>query len=71
MDFKIAVLAGDGIGPEITDAAIASPKALDMAQRFALTPEQLGMKLGLLVGMVFPIVAIPLYLYIKKTARKA
>ena len=44
---------------------------LDMAQRFALTPEQLGMKLGLLVGMVFPIVAIPLYLYIKKTARKA
>ena len=78
--FVYAMMAAGGdlgasVGPQlvglITDAAIASPKALDMAQRFALTPEQLGMKLGLLVGMVFPIVAIPLYLYIKKTARKA
>jgi len=78
--FVYAMMAAGGdlgasVGPQlvglITDAAIESPKALEIAQNMNLVPEQLGMKLGLLVGMLFPIIAIPLYWYIKKTARKA
>ena len=77
--FVYAMMAAGGdlgasVGPQlvglITDAAIGSSKALEIAQGMSLTPEQLGMKLGLLVGMLFPIIAIPLYWYIKKTARK-
>ena len=78
--FVYAMMAAGGdlgasVGPQlvglVTDAAIASPKAIDLAQRFSLAPDQLGMKLGLLVGMLFPLIAIPLYLHIKRTARKA
>ena len=78
--FVYAMMAAGGdlgasVGPQlvglITDAAIASPKAIEIAQGMNLAPEQLGMKLGLLVGMIFPLIAIPLYLYIKKTAKKA
>jgi hypothetical protein len=37
------------------------------------TADQLGMKAGMLVGMLFPLCAIPLYFYIMKThaAKKA
>ena len=36
-----------------------------------LASEQLGMKCGLFVGMLFPLVAIPLYIYMHKTHKKA
>ena len=45
----------------ITDAVIADPAALETALRLGLLPEQLGMKLGMLAGMLFPLIAIPLY----------
>ena len=35
----------------------------------SLTPEQLGMKLGMLVGMLFPILAIPVYARIIKNKK--
>ncbi len=54
----------------ITDAVIGNPSATQMAQNLGLLPEQLGMKLGMLVGMIFPLVAIPLYLYIWKSINK-
>lgn len=66
---------GASIGPQmiglITDAAIASPAAADLAATLALAPEQLGMKAGMLIGAIFPLCAIPLYSYFVKTRKKA
>ena len=65
---------GASIGPQligvITDAAIASPTLSAFASDLSLAPEQLGMKLGMLVGALFPIMAIPVYLHIHRTAKK-
>lgn len=65
---------GASVGPQligvITDAAMRYPAAVDFAARIGLAPEQLGMKLGMLVGMLFPLAAIPVYAYIHRTARK-
>lgn len=65
---------GASVGPQlvglITDIAIENSAALVLAQSLGLQPEQLGMKLGMLIGMLFPLAAIPLYGYIMKTAKK-
>jgi len=58
---------GASVGPQlvgvITDAAIASPAIASMAAGMGLDAAQLGMKLGMLVGMLFPLAAIPLFAY--------
>lgn len=65
---------GASIGPQliglITDAAIASPAAVALAGQLSLAPEQLGMKAGMLCGMLFPLAAVPVYAYLVKTAKK-
>lgn len=49
---------GASVAPQlvglITDAIIAAPGAAGLAQSLALTPEQLGMKAGMLMGALFP-----------------
>ena len=64
---------GASVAPQlvgiITDAVIANPDAAAFAASLNFAPEQLGMKLGMLVGMLFPLVAIPLYRYIWKTTK--
>ena len=64
---------GASVAPQligiITDAAIAIPAANELAQKLSLAPEQLGMKIGMLVGMLFPLVGIPLYYTFKKGDR--
>lgn len=53
---------GASVGPQmvgvITDAAIENPTMLSIAARLAMTPEQFGMKLGMLIGMLFPLILI-------------
>ncbi len=60
---------GASVAPQlvgiITDAVIASPAATALASSMSLAPEQLGM----LVGMLFPLAAIPLYRYIWKSMK--
>ena len=74
--FIFAMMAAGGdlgasVGPQligiITDFAIASPQLVNLAQSLNLAPEQMGMKLGMLVGALFPIMAIPVFLAIKKS----
>lgn len=74
--FIFAMMAAGGdlgasIGPQligiITDFCIQNPNISQIAQTFSLAPEQLGMKAGMLVGGLFPLAAIPLYLYIYKS----
>jgi len=66
---------GASVGPQlvgiITDAVIANPASVAFSQSLALTPEQLGMKLGMLVGMLFPLVATALYIIIYKTKKRS
>ena len=77
--FVYALMAAGGdlgasVGPQlvgiITDAALAIPALSSTAAELGLAPEQLGMKLGMLVGMLFPLIAIFVYGYIRHTDRK-
>lgn len=76
--FLYAMLAAGGdlgasVAPQliglITDAAIASPSLSGLALRLGLQPEQLGMKLGMLVGMLFPLAGIFVCLHIHKSRK--
>ena len=73
--FIFAMMAAGGdfgasVGPQlvglVTDWVIAAPWAADLAARLSLLPDALGMKCGMLVGMLFPLTAIPVYLAIWK-----
>ena len=73
--FIFAMMAAGGdlgasVAPQligiITDTAIATPGIVNLAAQLNLAPEQLGMKLGMLLAMLFPLTAIPLYRHIWK-----
>ena len=66
--FALMAAGGDmgaSVGPQlvgvVTDIAIAVPAISDFAATLGLAPEQLGMRLGMLIGMLFPLCAIPVY----------
>ena len=76
--FIFAMMAAGGdlgasIGPQligiITDAVIAMPKADMLAAQLSVTAEQLGMKCGMLIGMLFPLIAIPLNIRLLKNKK--
>ncbi|MBO7151067.1 MAG: MFS transporter, partial [Clostridia bacterium] len=56
---------GASVGPAllgvVTDLVRENPGAMPFAQALKLTPDGLGMKAGLLLGMLFPLVAIFVY----------
>ncbi len=61
---------GASIAPEllgvITDAVSASPRGIALSQSFAMTPDQLGMKVGMLVAAVFPMIGVGVLLYMRR-----
>ena len=68
--FIFAIMAAGGdlgasVGPQligiITDAALKNPAMLSLASELSLSPEQLGMKAGMLMGMLFPLLAIAVF----------
>ncbi len=65
---------GASIGPQlvgvVTDIAIKNPYILSLASNLNLLPEQAGMKLGILVGGFFPIIAIAVSFKILKKGEK-
>ncbi|MEE1320036.1 MAG: MFS transporter [Acutalibacteraceae bacterium] len=74
--FVFAMMAAGGdlggsVGPQlvgvITDSVIANESALRFAEDLALSPEQLGMKVGMLAGLFFSLCAIPVYYTIRKS----
>ena len=71
--FALMAAGGDfgaSVGPQlvgvVTDAVMANPRSVDIASKLEITVEQLGMKCGMLVGMLFPLMAIAVYLVILK-----
>ncbi len=73
--FMYAMMAAGGdlgasVGPQLvgmlTDFAMGNPFMTNLARELQMTSEQLGMKLGILAGAVFPLLAIPVYWYIRR-----
>lgn len=66
---------GAAIGPQlvgvITDGAMQNPTLLAMAEKLSLAPDVLGMKLGMLTAMLFPLAAIPVYILLLKRKGKS
>ena len=54
----------------ITDAITLSDFGIKLALELSITPEQLGMKAGMLVGMIFPLIAIFVYFTIMRKYKK-
>lgn len=78
--FLYAMMAAGGdlgasIAPQlvggITDAAMVSPRIASLSEKLGITAEQCGMRVGMLVGMIFPLLAIAVYAYLVKTAKRA
>ncbi len=65
---------GASVGPQmigiITDNVCSSPAAIRLAETLSLSPEQLGMRFGMLIGAIFPIAAIVIYSLILKSKKK-
>ena len=55
----------------IADEALENSSWIAFAQNAGLSPEQFGIKLGMLVGMIFPLVAIPLYSYFIRNSKRS
>jgi hypothetical protein len=57
---------GASVGPQlvgaIADGVAASPAFVALAETLAITAEQLGLKIGLLCGGLFPMIAIAVFL---------
>ena len=62
---------GASVGPQligvITDNTLSNPNAMKIAQKIGIMAEQLGLKLGMLVGMLFPLVGIFVSFWFIKT----
>ena len=73
--FIFAMMAAGGdlgasVSPQlvgiVTDAVSQSSVGMELAYHLSLTPEQVGMKCGILVGMLFCLAAVFVYLYVMK-----
>ncbi len=54
----------------VTDAASANPALSKLADSLSLAPDQLGMKMGMLIGALFPLSAVFVFLRLCKTQNK-
>ena len=75
--FALMAAGGDlgaSVAPQligiVTDISIKHPFVISLAENFHLSVEQMGLKLGMLAGLLFPLLAIPLYIYMYKTTKK-
>ena len=65
---------GASVGPQligaVTDAVAVNPSMINFAQTLGLTATELGMKAGMAVASIFPIIAIFIFLHIYRTRKK-
>lgn len=73
MIFALMAAGGDlgaSIVPQIVgfvaDLFTTNQAFLSVAQKLSIMPEQLGLKIGMLIGMLFPLMGLLVYLKIKK-----
>lgn len=62
--------SGASVAPQllgiVTDNVSASAWAQNLSQNLSLTPDELGMKVGMIVAAIFPLIGIGVILYIKR-----
>ena len=77
--FIFAMMAAGGdmgasVGPQlvgaVTDAVSSFEKTAAFASSLGLTPDQLGLKAGMLIALLFPLAALPLYFVMWKGNKK-
>lgn len=75
--FALMAAGGDmgaAIVPQLVGIAADSvaqiPALQNLALTLGLTPDRLGLKMGMLIGMVFPLAAIPVYYILHKCRKK-
>ena len=75
--FALMAAGGDlgaSVGPQlvgvITDTVKGAPQMVQLAEGMGLTPDQLGMKIGILTGMVFSLVAIFVFFTVMKKQKR-
>ena len=65
---------GASVGPQlvglVTDGVIAAPWSAGLAETLGLGVEQLGMKAGMLVGLIFPLTAILIFSILYKQRKR-
>lgn len=54
----------------VTDAFAKIPMLAELAQSRSMAPEQLGMKCGMLLGAIFPLIGVILYTHLYRTRHK-
>ena len=54
----------------VTDKVMGNEAMINFASKLGMEAEQLGMRSGMLIGMVFPLIAIPLYISFIKDKKK-
>ena len=61
---------GASVAPQmlgiVTDNVAASGWAAQLAVNLSLTPDEIGMKVGMIAAAVFPLIGIGVVLYIKR-----
>ena len=55
----------------VTDKVMAWDSAIKLAESLNMSAEQLGMRCGMLIGALFPLAAIPIYISFLKNKKKA
>ncbi len=75
--FALMAAAGDtgaAVAPQlvgvVTDFAIKNPVLLSVANTLSLSPDSFGLKIGMLIGMLFPLVAIFVYIKLHNIVKK-
>ncbi len=76
--FALMAASGDfgaSVAPQmlgiVVDKVSASDFAINLSQTASMTPDEIGLKVGMLVASVFPILGILLLIYIIKTLKPA
>ena len=78
--FFFAMMAAGGdlgasVAPQlvgiVADTVALMPRAISLAARLGITPEQIGMRAGMLLGMLFPLFAIAIYAGFFREVKKA
>jgi formate-dependent nitrite reductase membrane component NrfD len=65
---------GASVAPQlmgiVVDGVSASSFAADLAVRTGMTPEEIGMKAGMLVNAIFPLIGVFLLIFVIRYFRK-
>jgi MFS family permease len=66
----IGAAAGPWVISFVTDSVVGASWAINTAASFGITTEQLGLRIGMLVGIIFPLACLLCHIYLKNQKSK-